>query len=235
MPKTCSWVNTWLIPSAPKDTNNIPEAGQPVIWTVLSPLSNLDISGPSFKRNCADGFLRQWYPMWAAWVREYPEQVIVALVSYGSCPMCEIPNGASMGLWIFWPPDNSGDHHDYLELLANTIIDALHSLGFHPIYTQFWQYPLCNVFWLCQTDLLHHLLLGFVKVLLNRVFDYLKVRNLNNQFDNRLISVPQYLDLLHISKQLNATETGSWINHADQWHDQNTCRDLCRNSCTVEG
>jgi len=53
--------------------------------TVLSPLQNLDITGSSLRWICADGFQRPCYPLLAAWVRDYPEQVMIAQVSYGSC------------------------------------------------------------------------------------------------------------------------------------------------------
>jgi len=99
----------------------------------------------------------------AAWVGDYLEQVMVAQVTYGSCPVCEIPKGAPMGHSTFRPLDNSRDQHIYSELLEDNNIDALHTLGVHPIHNQFWQYPLCNVYHLWQPDELHQLLLGLVK------------------------------------------------------------------------
>jgi len=68
-----------------------------VVGTVLSPLQNLDITGPGLKRDCADGFQRQWYALLAAWVRVYPERIMVAQLSYGSSLMWEIPEVAPMG------------------------------------------------------------------------------------------------------------------------------------------
>ena len=127
---------------------------------MLSQRRNLDITGPGWKRDCADRFQRQCYLLLAAWVSDYPEQVMVAQVSYGSCPMCEIPNGAPIGHSTFRPLDNSGDQRIYSELLADNILHALHALGVQPIRNQFWQYPLCNVYRLWQPDELHQLLLG---------------------------------------------------------------------------
>jgi hypothetical protein len=82
----------------------------------------------------------------AAWSRDYPEKVMVAQVSYGSCPMCEIPKGAPMGHSTFQSLDNSRDQHIYSEMLEDHNIDSLHTVGVHPIGNQFWQYPLCNVY-----------------------------------------------------------------------------------------
>jgi len=68
-----------------------------------------------------------------AWVGDYPEQVMVAEVPYGSCPMCEIPKGAPMGHSTFQPLDDSRDQDIYSELLDKPNIDVLHTLGIHPI------------------------------------------------------------------------------------------------------
>jgi hypothetical protein len=98
--------------------------------------------------------------------------------------MCEIPKGAPMGHSSFRPLDNSRDQHIYSELLEDNNIDALHTLGVHPIRNQFWQYPLCNVYRLWQPDELHQLLLGLVKDLLHWLLKYLKARHIKDQFDN---------------------------------------------------
>jgi hypothetical protein len=177
---------------------------------VLSQLRRLDITGPGLKWDCADGFQRQCYPLLAAWVGDYLEQVMIAQVSYGSCPMCEIPKGAPMGHSTFRPLDNSRDQHIYLELLEDNHIDALHTVGVHPICNQFWQYPLCDVYRLWQPDELHQLLLGLVKDLLHWLLKYLKARNVKDQFDNRFTSVPRYPGLQHFSKQFDSLKNGTW-------------------------
>jgi hypothetical protein len=126
----------------------------------------------------------------AAWVRYYPEEVMIAQVSYGSYPMCEIPKGGLRGHSTFPPLDDSINQHIDSELRADNLIDALHALGVHPIHNLFWQYPLFNVYQLWQPDELHHLLLGLVKDLLHWMLKYLKARNLKDQLDNRFTSVP---------------------------------------------
>jgi len=124
--------------------------------------------------------------------------------------MCEIPKGAPMGHSAFRPLDNSRDQHVYSELLEDNHIDALDTLGVHPIHNQFWQYPLCNVYQLWQPDELHQLLLGLVKDLLHWLLKYLKARNVKDQFDNRFTLVPQYPGLQHISKPFDALNSGTW-------------------------
>jgi hypothetical protein len=137
-----------LITCPPKGAKNIDEAWHSAVGTVLYQLRHLDITGPGLKWDCADGFQEQCYPLLAALVGDYPEQVMVAHVSYGSCPMSEIPKCAPIGHSTFRLLDTSRDQHIYSELLEDNNIDALHTVGVHPIRNQFWQYPLCNVSWL---------------------------------------------------------------------------------------
>jgi len=145
-PKKRASILVELIPCPPKRAKNTDDAWHSAVGTVLSPLRHLHITGPGMKSNCADGFQRRCYPLLAAWVGDYPEQVMIAVVSYGSCPMCEIPKGAPMGHSTCRALDNSRDQHVHSELLDETHIDVLHTLHVHLICNQFWQFPLCNVY-----------------------------------------------------------------------------------------
>jgi len=125
---------------------------------------------------------------------------MVTQVSYCSCPMCDIPKGAPMGLSTFRPPDNSTNQHISSDLLEYNKIDALHTLGVRPIRNQFWQYPLCNVHRLGQPDELHQLLLGLVKDLLHWLLNTwkLEMSRMNLRIDS-----DQSLDILASSTSLN--------------------------------
>jgi hypothetical protein len=132
-----AYILIWLFPRPPKGAKNIDKAWHSAVGTVLSQLRHLDITGPGLKWDCADGFQRQCYPLLAAWIGDYLEQVMVTQVSYGSCLMCKIPKGAPMGHSTFRPHNNSRDQHIYLELLEDNNIDTLHTVGVHPIRDQF--------------------------------------------------------------------------------------------------
>ena len=95
-------------------------------------------------------------------------------------------------------------------LLEENHIDALHTLGVHPIRNQFLEYTLCNVHRLWQPDELHQLLLGIVKDLLHWLLKYLKARNFKDQFDNQFTSVPPYPALQHFSKPFDCSKSGIW-------------------------
>jgi hypothetical protein len=88
------WILFGLIPSSPDSAKYTDNASHSAVGTVLAPLRNLDITGPSLRSNFADGFQGQCCHLLAACVGDYPEQIMIAQVSYGSCPMSAIPNVA---------------------------------------------------------------------------------------------------------------------------------------------
>jgi len=209
-PTKCTWIGVELIHCPLQGANITDKAWHSLVGTVMAPLQNLDITGPGLKWNCADGFQRPRDPLLAAWVEDYPERVMIAQVTYGSCRMCENPKGTLMRHTTFWPLDNSRDHQVYSELLDETNIDFLHTLGAHPLCNQFWLYPLCNFYRLWQPDVLHQLLLGWVNELLHWLLKSLKARNVINRFDNRFRLVPQYQGLQCFAKRLDSVKCNSW-------------------------
>jgi len=208
-PNQCAWILVSLIPCPLKGAKNINEVWHSAVGTVRSQLRHLDITGSGLKWDCEDGFQQQCYPCLAAWVGDHLEQVMVHQLSYGSCPMCEFPTGVLMGLSTFWPLGNSSVQHLCSELLEDNILDALHTLGLHPIGNQFWQYPLRNVYWPWQPDELYQLLLCLVKDLLHCLLKYLKARQVKDQFDNWFTLVPRYPGLHHFPKPFDLLKSGT--------------------------
>ena len=97
IPKRCTWISVRLIPCPTNGAKNIDEAWHSTLGTALSHLRHLVITGPGLNWDCPGGFQRRCYAHLAAWSGYYPYQVMVAQVSYGSCPMCESPKCAPMG------------------------------------------------------------------------------------------------------------------------------------------
>jgi hypothetical protein len=56
---------------------------------------------------------------------------------------------------------------------------------------------------------LHQLLLGLVKDLLHWRLEYLKARNVKDQFDNHFTSVPRYPGLQHSFKPFDSLRSGT--------------------------
>jgi len=199
-----------LIPWPPQGAKNIDEELHSVFGTVVSHVRHLVISCPCLKWDCPDGFQREYYPLLATWVGDYPEQLMVPQVSYVSCPLCKTTKGLPMRHSSCRPLDNTRDQHVYSELLEVIIIDALHTLGVHPIRAQFWQYSLCNVYRHWQPDELHQRLLGLVNNLLHWLLKYLTARDVKDQGDNRFTLVKWYPGHRHFSKPFDSLESGSW-------------------------
>ena len=135
---------------------------------------------------------------------------MIAHVSYGSCPMCEMPQVVEMAYSNFRPLGNLRDYHVYLNLLEETNINIPHSLHVHPICNQFWQFPLCNVYQRWQACEMHQLLMGLVQDLLHCLFHYLKARNVKDQFDNGFTSEAQFPSLQCFPKPLDSMTSSSW-------------------------
>jgi len=95
-PKMRSLILVELFPCPPKGAKHTDKVWNSAVGTVLSPLRNLDITGPGLKWNFGGAFQRKCYPLLAAWVRDYPEHIMITQVSYGSSAMCEIPQGGLM-------------------------------------------------------------------------------------------------------------------------------------------
>jgi len=113
-----------------------------------------------------DGTWRRCHPIFATFVGDYPEQVLVTCTRYGRCPKCLVP------------PNQLGDYHcfparshvDALDtyLLASEDTRRFHmacrEAGLKPIFLPFWNtFPLVNIFLSITPDILHQLLQGVVK------------------------------------------------------------------------
>jgi hypothetical protein len=55
-PKLLAWILVGLNPSPPKGAKNTDKVGHSAAGTVLTPLRNLDITGPGLKWYCGDGY-----------------------------------------------------------------------------------------------------------------------------------------------------------------------------------
>ncbi|KAG1872987.1 hypothetical protein DFJ58DRAFT_713562 [Suillus subalutaceus] len=174
---------------------------------ILAPLSTVGIEGINMRSG--DGAMRRGHPLFACFVGDYPEQVLVTGVKTMTCPNCDVPS-------------------DELDLAA--VLDALTTLddggvafvracaeaGIKPITHPFWEpLPLVNIFKSITPDILHQLYQGLVKHLLAWLSDATKHRQIcqfllgiiidirlpNNMSSARLLcAVRGLLDFLYITQ-----------------------------------
>ncbi|KAF8590955.1 hypothetical protein K439DRAFT_1644482 [Ramaria rubella] len=101
---------------------------------------------------CADGCIHCVFPLLAAYVANFPEQVLIACSQENWCPQCTYP-----GEPIFHHPQ------EHMDSLREDPTLACENAGIHPISTPFWLgLPFCDIF-RCFTDILHQLHKGVFK------------------------------------------------------------------------
>jgi hypothetical protein len=111
---------------------------------------------------CADGFIRQVFPIVSAYVADYPEQCLVACNNENCCPHCLVGSNhlgdAVQSVW--WDPD--AVLHAMAEA-SHGITEEFNRQGLHP-NDPFWRdLPHCDIFSCFTPDLLHQLHKGVFK------------------------------------------------------------------------
>ena len=88
-----AWVLVALLPILPKtpQSGEIHMTWHTAINKVLEPIKDVDLDGPGYSWDCADGQIRRCYPIITAWIADYMEYIVLARLISGFCPVCEIP------------------------------------------------------------------------------------------------------------------------------------------------
>ncbi|KAH8091759.1 hypothetical protein BXZ70DRAFT_1040234 [Cristinia sonorae] len=132
---------------------------------ILKPLERAGEDGVPM--TSGDGVTRRTHPIFAAYIGDYPEQVLVTGIKTMQCPTCEVPCG------------HLGDYDDkypfrdlnaVLNILAladespGDFLKACREEGIKPIYQPFWLgLPLADPFLSITPDILHQLYQGVIK------------------------------------------------------------------------
>lgn len=193
-----AWVLVALMPIPPKHPKDgeIHRSWHGAIERILKPIAELDIAGPGYEWDCADGQVRRCYPILATWIADYQEHVILARIINGLCPVCEIPR-TEMG----HEPSSrvrefrNRDPMSYQRALERgnpEDAEYLASIGLRGEENPFWRFPLCNVYNLWQPDALHLLHLGILKTMMDWLVGYLRKRKILGRFNERFKSIPPY-------------------------------------------
>ncbi|KIP06193.1 hypothetical protein PHLGIDRAFT_107242 [Phlebiopsis gigantea 11061_1 CR5-6] len=133
---------------------------------ILSPLETIGLSGTQM--TSADGATRRVHPIYAAYVSDYPEQVLVTCTKSGDCP---IGTQSRHGLGELNIPCELRDISEALDVLGRVdelsraeYAAACKEIHLKPVYRPFWEnLPYSNVFTSITPDILHQLLQGIVK------------------------------------------------------------------------
>ncbi|EMD34479.1 hypothetical protein CERSUDRAFT_55540, partial [Gelatoporia subvermispora B] len=135
---------------------------------ILASLKTAGRTGVSM--TCPDGCVRTVWPIFAAYVADYPEQCLVACCSENRCPMCQVPP-TERGSHILYSRRDLRDtlhllhaQHNPAEMLEPRIKESCTTLGVQNVCSPFWEdLPHANIFQSFTPDLLHQIHKGVFK------------------------------------------------------------------------
>ena len=135
---------------------------------VLQPIIGPGGSGVTMKSG--DGVWCRCHPIFANFIGDYPEQALMTCTFSRQCPKCNVS------------PGNLSEYQTFPPRLRQLAIDTYHladedicmfhavctNAGLKPIYCPFWELlPLANIFISITPDVLHQLLQGMMKHVIN--------------------------------------------------------------------
>jgi hypothetical protein len=129
---------------------------------LLEPLIKAGTEG--VKMTCADGFLREVFPILAAYIADYPEQCLVVCCKENSCPICTVPPDKRGTEPLQSAPRDPERTKEALAAESQGLKPArFRSENLRPI-DPFWaDLPHCNIFTCITPDILHQLHKGVFK------------------------------------------------------------------------
>ena len=135
---------------------------------ILQPLEEAGVDG--IMMSSADGVVRRCHPILAAFIGDYPEQLLVTCCKNGECPQCEVLNG-QLGDCGPFPPRNLDQIQAALYAVKDGTADAnklCADARIRPVYMPFWQnLPYVNIFQCIPPDVLHEIFQGTFKHLVS--------------------------------------------------------------------
>ena len=208
-----AWVLVALLPVPPKNprSGEIHTTWHTAIDKVLSPIKDLDLGGPGYSWDCADGQVRQCYPIIAAWIADYMEYVVLARLIGGFCPVCEIPKdamGHESGILRTGDDYPMRDKHRYQRALDSGNSQCLKEYGLQSEVNPLWDFAAGDPYRLWQPDILHLLNLGIVKTTMEWVIGYMEDCGLLDRFNLRFKSMAPYPGFARFKRSYS--EVSSW-------------------------
>ncbi|KAJ7160815.1 hypothetical protein C8R46DRAFT_1000716 [Mycena filopes] len=162
---------------------------------------------------CADSMMRNVWPIFAAYVADYPEQCLISCCKENRCPICTVN------------PNQRGDHqehphrnvYDTLELMqrqqAGQKDSEFEDDGIRAVYPPFWtNLPHSDIFQSFTPDLLHQLHKGVFKDHLvtwcTEIIGKLEV-------DNRFRAMPDHHGVRHFKNGISAVSQWTGSEHKE--------------------
>ncbi|KAI0309880.1 hypothetical protein OF83DRAFT_1179120 [Amylostereum chailletii] len=179
----------------------------------VAPLKAVGLEGTDMVSG--DGVVHQCHPIYAVFVGDYPEQVLVTGVKTMECPKGTLDHD-EMGDNILC---TKRDLDAILDALAKAddndpvaYVEACQDAGIKPLYHPFWEdLPLTDIFKAITPDILHQLYQGMVK----HIIAWVKSAYGGTVIDSPLQSLPPNHNLRHFSKRISHLSRVSGTEHQD--------------------
>ncbi|KAJ3551364.1 hypothetical protein NM688_g4745 [Phlebia brevispora] len=153
---------------------------------ILHPLVEAGTQG--VEMTCADGYIREVYPILAAYVADHPEQCLVVNTKESFCPRGTVD------------PDERGEPSECFDS------ELFEKTGLRPVYDPFWRdLPHCDIFSCITPDILHQLHKGVFK---DHLVTWCTKLIGKDELDRRFKAIPDIPGLRHFHKG---------ISHVSQW------------------
>jgi hypothetical protein len=178
---------------------------------IIEPLISAGKTGVDM--TCADGFIRNVFPILSAYIADYPEQCLVVCCKENSCPNCVVD------------PKNRGEYCTHsvlrdpvetLEVLSDKA-SGLTSNNFTDqnlrLINPFWKdLPHCDIFSCITPDLLHQLHKGLFK---DHIVNWAtaSVTGGQEEIDERFCSMSLHPDVRHFKKGISLTTQWTGTEH----------------------
>jgi len=166
----------------------------------LGPISSYGETGIEMKSG--DGVWRRCHPIFAIFVGDYPEQFLVTCTYNGRCPKCTVPLG-QLGEYQTFPRHMQSTVIDAYQLCdadAHTFNRACREAGTKPVFHPFWEtLPLTDIYLSITPDILHQLLQGMVKHLVEWITEIFGAAVI----DARCRMIPPNHHIMHFTKGIS--------------------------------
>ncbi|KAG8737616.1 hypothetical protein FRC10_008018 [Ceratobasidium sp. 414] len=171
--------------------------------SILEPLKEASRTG--IEVLCADGGLRRVFPILAAYIADFPEQVTIACVRESRCPICWVPTEERGGLSKEYPLRDRRRTIDALGDHWNGYSRTINNLGIRPTRPFWIDLPHVNISTCLAPDLLHQLNKG---VFGDHIIKWSTALLGQNEMDRRTKGMPRFQKLRHFTRGISVIS--SW-------------------------
>ena len=156
---------------------------------IVEPLQDAGVQGLAMASG--DGVFRRAHPIFALFIGDYPEQILMSALKTGDCPTCPVPRDERGNIE---PRYDCRDMDPILDAFGKAddpdpyvFTKACADAGVKPIYHPFWQnLPYVHIYRSIAPDILHQLYQGVIK----HLFTWIKATYGSVEIDARCRRLP---------------------------------------------